>query len=292
MDFFNYSMPGLCSLSLHGCRLHDAHLDLVLEGLAVNSSLRSLALSCNAVTDAGLVALLEAVGRNRRSCLAVLDLRHNLVAGGRGARAALSTLNATLSAPSPSGKQPGAQGQGQGQGQAGPESDDPRLEVFLAWNLLTRPWPDSDSPTARKGMSLFVHTSDDALPNHSPVLRPPPSPSSSSSSSSLLGAGAGLGRGGGGSTGKKGVKGMLSRATGTCSPPPAAPPAPASSSFSASASAQGSAPPPTPGRFFSLHFELGPGPRPSQRIKKKPKTDTTLSPSRFLKVLDVSHPLS
>jgi hypothetical protein len=50
-DYFNYSIPGIRVLSLHRCSIGDGDLYLITQGLAVNSSLLSISLSMNMVTD-------------------------------------------------------------------------------------------------------------------------------------------------------------------------------------------------------------------------------------------------
>jgi hypothetical protein len=94
MDYFNYCLPGLTSLSLHGCYLRDEDCNILLDGLAVNSSLRRLSLSMNILTDASLVALLEAVTSNpdRPSRLEHIELGYNLVACGRQATDVIEDL--------------------------------------------------------------------------------------------------------------------------------------------------------------------------------------------------------
>lgn len=72
-------LGGLTSLSLHGCGLWDSHIALLTEGLSVTASLQSLSLSLNLLTDEGLESLVEAMQRNKRQPLRVLDLQHNLV---------------------------------------------------------------------------------------------------------------------------------------------------------------------------------------------------------------------
>ena len=61
MDYFNYCLPGIRTLSLHGSYLRDEDLALLLDGLRVNSSLRRLSLGLNVLTDDGLIAILGAV---------------------------------------------------------------------------------------------------------------------------------------------------------------------------------------------------------------------------------------
>lgn len=60
-DFFNYSVPGLSVLSLHRCYLRDSDIQLLTEGLRLNSSLTSITLSSNLLEDPGLSALFTAI---------------------------------------------------------------------------------------------------------------------------------------------------------------------------------------------------------------------------------------
>jgi hypothetical protein len=79
-DYFNYSLPGLHTLCLHSCCLKDADLELLLQGVEVNSSIKSLFLSKNMITDVGCVSLLASIAGNRKSNMNLLDLSYNLVA--------------------------------------------------------------------------------------------------------------------------------------------------------------------------------------------------------------------
>jgi len=153
LDYFNYSVPGLSTLSLHGCTLCDEDVSLLCEGMAVNTSVRSLALSHNAITDVGVLALLEAWGRNKKGCLTLLDLRHNLIFCGNSVRRWLDVYNNHhVSLTSRRGA-----GSGSGSGSGDPP---PPLDVLLAWNMLQRPYPDSEDPNATKGHRVLVHTND------------------------------------------------------------------------------------------------------------------------------------
>ena len=66
MDYFNYSIPGLHTLSLHGCSLRDHQLNNLLSGLRVNTSLTNLTLSCNILTVTGFSDLFAAVQSNKK----------------------------------------------------------------------------------------------------------------------------------------------------------------------------------------------------------------------------------
>ena len=78
-DFFNYSLPGLQTLSLHGCGLKDRHLDALLMGLQVNAALKTLVLSRNLITDDGFISVFQAVSSNKKGGLASLDFGWNLI---------------------------------------------------------------------------------------------------------------------------------------------------------------------------------------------------------------------
>lgn len=79
-DFFNYSVPGLRVLSLHGCYLRDEDLEDIKHGLEVNSSLQRLALSMNIITDLGLYGLIQSATTNeKKGNLRDLELGYNLL---------------------------------------------------------------------------------------------------------------------------------------------------------------------------------------------------------------------
>lgn len=80
-DFFNYSVPGICKLSLHELGIKDADLDLLVKGLSCNRSLRQLHLSQNFITDEGLHRLILAMLENSHLCMEMLCMRQNLVQG-------------------------------------------------------------------------------------------------------------------------------------------------------------------------------------------------------------------
>lgn len=79
MDYFNYSIPGISELTLHGCGLNDASLDLISQGIAVNSSIRHLTLSLNMIEDAGFVKIFKAFCCNKKSKIEKLDFSYNLI---------------------------------------------------------------------------------------------------------------------------------------------------------------------------------------------------------------------
>mmetsp|Transcript_10543 Transcript_10543/g.14548 ORF Transcript_10543/g.14548 Transcript_10543/m.14548 type:complete len:976 (+) Transcript_10543:1-2928(+) len=78
-DYFNYSIPALRNLCLHGCGLRDGDIDLLVTGIARNSAVTSLTLSNNLVTDKGLLNLLQAMRSNDKTSLKLLDLSFNIV---------------------------------------------------------------------------------------------------------------------------------------------------------------------------------------------------------------------
>ena len=79
MDYFNYSIPGIKMLCLHGCGLTGDDLQLLSRGLEVNSSLESLVLSSNLIDDAGFIAVFCALYGNKKSKVMHLDLSQNLI---------------------------------------------------------------------------------------------------------------------------------------------------------------------------------------------------------------------
>ncbi len=96
-DFFNYSVPGLKTLSLHGLGLRDEHMSAMISGLGVNSSVQTLVLSANLLEDDSLASILRAISANRRSVLSVLDFSWNLVTGlTSGLAAALKNYKNTV----------------------------------------------------------------------------------------------------------------------------------------------------------------------------------------------------
>ncbi len=79
MDFFNYTIPGLSFLSLHGCSLRDDQISLLSQGIAVNTSVRSLGLSLNWITDNGLLCVIDALKHNVNSNIEIIDFSYNLI---------------------------------------------------------------------------------------------------------------------------------------------------------------------------------------------------------------------
>ena len=78
-DYFNYSIPALRNLCLHGCGLRDADLTYLVRGIENNFSITSLWLSKNLITDSGLLTLIQAIRRNQRTHISILDLSDNLI---------------------------------------------------------------------------------------------------------------------------------------------------------------------------------------------------------------------
>jgi hypothetical protein len=79
LDYFNYSIPGLLQLSLHGCALRDLQIDNLVNGMKVNTSITELILSCNILTDVGFNAIFNSIMHNRKSKLIKLDCSYNLI---------------------------------------------------------------------------------------------------------------------------------------------------------------------------------------------------------------------
>lgn len=79
LDYFNYSIPGIRSICLHDCRLSDDNISLFAEALEVNTSLQTLYLSLNLLTDKGFVALFKSMLANKNSRLHLLDVSFNLL---------------------------------------------------------------------------------------------------------------------------------------------------------------------------------------------------------------------
>ena len=79
-NFFNYSIPGIHTLSLHGLGLIDEDIVKMAKGLEVNTSIQTLCLSLNMVEDRGLAAIVGALSSNRKGMVKSLDLSWNLLA--------------------------------------------------------------------------------------------------------------------------------------------------------------------------------------------------------------------
>jgi hypothetical protein len=79
LDFFNYSVPGIRHLSLHGLNLVDGDMILLAKGLVVNTSLTHLSLSLNLIEEEGFQVIFAAVASCSKSALVSLDFSWNLV---------------------------------------------------------------------------------------------------------------------------------------------------------------------------------------------------------------------
>lgn len=82
LNFFNYSVPGIHTLSLHGLGLIDLDIAELAKGLEVNTSLQTLCLSLNMVEDTGLGILVQAMAANRKCIVKFLDLSWNMLTLG------------------------------------------------------------------------------------------------------------------------------------------------------------------------------------------------------------------
>ncbi len=78
-DFFNYSLPGIVTLSLHGCYIKDEDLELMCNGLTVNTSLQRLILSRNLITDSGFNNIFRSIQSNTKNAIKYLDFGWNLI---------------------------------------------------------------------------------------------------------------------------------------------------------------------------------------------------------------------
>lgn len=123
LDYFNYSVPGIMTVSLHGSGLADADIDLIAQSLRVNTSIRFLVLSKNVITDHGLIKLLQALEQCRHSKLACIDLRYNLIQLKKATRLQLDATSAVL---------------GMAMLKSNVPVYDPQLEIFLGYNLVSR----------------------------------------------------------------------------------------------------------------------------------------------------------
>ena len=84
LNFFNYSVPGIHTLSLHGLGLIDEDVVKLAKGLEVNTSIQSICLSLNMIEDSGMTQLVRALGANRKGIVKFLDLSWNLLTLGDG----------------------------------------------------------------------------------------------------------------------------------------------------------------------------------------------------------------
>jgi len=131
-DYFNYSLPGIRSISLHGSSIRDSDLELLCSGIVVNTSLKSIYLSLNILTDGGFLDILQAVHRNKKSCVEHLDVSNNLIALGRDARMVLDKWQS----PNP--------------------TKAPTLHMNLIGNSLVRDYPEPKKIKKRKDPSNFI----------------------------------------------------------------------------------------------------------------------------------------
>jgi len=91
-DFFNYSLPGIREICLHGCRLASEDIDALLESLVMNTSITTVDLSLNLLDDAALLPLLELVSTRPKSPLRRIGFSWNQVKLDPPLRAALDTF--------------------------------------------------------------------------------------------------------------------------------------------------------------------------------------------------------
>jgi len=133
LDYFNYSVPGLVLLSLHGCALRDSDVSIIAQGVAVNSSLRELILSLNLITDEGLVELLQAVSHNKKGVLSTLDLSDNVIACKRRVRVFMDKYKSPRVGETP-----------------------PGIEIWLHGNMLNRPYPEVEKSILNPRTDLVV----------------------------------------------------------------------------------------------------------------------------------------
>lgn len=82
MDFFNYSVPGIQVISLHGLGLLSQDMHHLANGLKVNTSLQSLYLSLNMIEEDGFVEIFMAIANNKRSSVVSVDMSWNLISMG------------------------------------------------------------------------------------------------------------------------------------------------------------------------------------------------------------------
>lgn len=78
-DFFNYSLPGLREICLHGCRLAVDDIKALLESLVMNTSVTTLDLSLNLLGDDALLPLLHLVRTRPKSQLRYIGFSWNQV---------------------------------------------------------------------------------------------------------------------------------------------------------------------------------------------------------------------
>jgi hypothetical protein len=137
-DYFNYSIPGLALLSLHGLALRDEDLDCLLLGIEVNSSLQILQLSNNLLENNGFLKVFSALKSNKKSNITTLDFTWNLISCNKVVREALDSYRppVVLAAATTAGAA------GSGSGSSGPpqRSSTMLLQVNLSYNPLRGPY--------------------------------------------------------------------------------------------------------------------------------------------------------
>lgn len=82
MDYFNYTIPGISTVSLHGCSLRDEQFELLAKGVEVNTSIKYLGLSLNWMTDIGFQHIIEAIKNNSSSSVETIDCSNNFISMG------------------------------------------------------------------------------------------------------------------------------------------------------------------------------------------------------------------
>jgi hypothetical protein len=90
-DYFNYSIPGILLLSLHGSNIRDEDLRAISEGLSVNTSLEKLIISLNLITDVGFISLLQSLQSNAKAKLRFVDFQFNFIRCQTKARSSLAS---------------------------------------------------------------------------------------------------------------------------------------------------------------------------------------------------------
>ena len=76
-DFFNYSLPGIREVCLHGCSLRTEDIGPILESLVLNASIVTLDLSLNLLEDDALLTLLDVVQTRPKSRLRHIGISWN-----------------------------------------------------------------------------------------------------------------------------------------------------------------------------------------------------------------------
>lgn len=79
LDFFNYSVPGIQTITLQGLSLVSEDMKLLAKGLKVNTSLKYLSVSLNLIEDDGFYEIFLALSNSKKSSLTYLDFSWNLV---------------------------------------------------------------------------------------------------------------------------------------------------------------------------------------------------------------------